>query len=304
MLCSFARIFPTEVERFLAKDRQLRRHIREETITDLLVGGILGISAPNLVVDFSDEVATGADMEWIFYDASAKKYIRIFIQAKRSFGSGKYWQRHSLRELFHRTKSNNVLQSNVLASCAKKFGRSSYPLYFVYNPELTCSLARSDGVKNIAGVNLMDGYLMNFFVNAAPFLKVPHQAKSLKMLHWHFKPLSVLLCQQSLQRGIVSGPMALSPGEGGLGTFLRKGKIAQSIPTPSAVLGQLLEIRRQAIDFAERAQFPDTVISNVPPIPELSGDLPQYVENLIEGRSAGEKDAKLSVVFISQSLAS
>ncbi|RCK33488.1 hypothetical protein TH9_11470 [Thalassospira xiamenensis] len=298
MLCSFSRTFPRNVEKFLRNESRLRRRFREETVTDLLVGGILGIGASNLIVDFPDEVKTGADMEWVFYDAATNSFFRIFIQAKRSFGRGKQWKRHSVRELFHRTKSTKKLQSDVLINCVKKYGTSSYPLYFIYNSGTTCTLARNDKVQNIEGVNVVDGYFINNRVKHAAHHPKPSSIKSLKELHRQFMPLSALLCLGNNRRGIIGRPMNLGSRSE---EMIARLMIASSIPTPEDVLSTVREFRLNTIESMAKLGFDKDEVERWIPMPKLSQQVPAYIQRLMDGEPVGEKDAGISLIFISDS---
>ena len=84
MLCEFAHQFPLFVERFLDQGRALRRRFREETVTDLMMGGLITAGGGRLIVEFPDEPATGADMEWNFVDQRTSTFFRLMLQANTS----------------------------------------------------------------------------------------------------------------------------------------------------------------------------------------------------------------------------
>lgn len=82
MLCEFAHAFPDRLATLLERDRHLKRNFREETATDYLMMGILGLSSGDISVDFPDESATGGDMEWIYaapHDVGGGTYLRLII---------------------------------------------------------------------------------------------------------------------------------------------------------------------------------------------------------------------------------
>lgn len=86
MLCEFANYFPRNLAQLLDRDRHLTRNFREETATDLLMMGLISFQPLGIRVDFPDEKATGADMDWIFaapHEVGGGVYLRLMIQAKR-----------------------------------------------------------------------------------------------------------------------------------------------------------------------------------------------------------------------------
>ncbi|WP_210166472.1 DUF6615 family protein, partial [Bosea vaviloviae] len=91
MLCRFSRRFPNYLAAILEKGEGLKRNFREETGTDLLTAGLLGLSTFGIYVDYPDEPTTGADMEWVFIspkDVGGGRYLRLLIQAKRARSCG------------------------------------------------------------------------------------------------------------------------------------------------------------------------------------------------------------------------
>ncbi|CAM3334952.1 MULTISPECIES: DUF6615 family protein [Thalassospira] len=298
MLCTFSRNFPKKVEGFLEKERKLSRRFREETVTDLLVGGILGVCGRNVIVDFSDEVNTGADLELVYYDIATNLHFRLVIQAKRSFGRGKYWKRHSVRELFHRTKGTKRLQSDVLIKCASTSAGSTYPYYLIYNTKHTCELARKAGAHQLQGVNVVDGYFMNSRVKRAAKLSRPSKMKSLKELHLQFFPLSTLLCFGLRVRGIIGRAMALSVGST---DSIEQSIIVSSIPTPTDILNVVRKCRENTIESLAQTEIEKKEVESSIPMPKLSAQLPPHIRSLIDGEPVGEKDAGTSVIFISDS---
>lgn len=138
MLCAFANQFPPFVERFLNQGRTLRRRFREETVTDLLMGGLITAAGGRVVVEFPDEPVTGADMEWNFVDRRTSQFFRLMLQAKQAYGDGSIWTRHCYRELLHISGSGSKLQAEALCDTARHPGSATYPLYIFYHAAHTC----------------------------------------------------------------------------------------------------------------------------------------------------------------------
>src|SRR5947208_9647550 len=98
MLCALAHSFPPLIAQLLERDRRLTRNFREETVTDLLMAGLLGLKPFGVTVDFPDEPTTGGDMEWIYaapHEINGGRYLRVMLQAKRAqsvkLKKGEYW---------------------------------------------------------------------------------------------------------------------------------------------------------------------------------------------------------------------
>lgn len=206
MLCHMARNFPAFTENFLDRSATLQKSFREETITDMLMANIVALGGKNVVVDFPNELSTGADMEWNFVDRSDGSFVRLLIQAKRSYGKGKLWGRHSFRELYHRSGTPKALQAKVLCDTARA-AVATYPLYIFYVPGKTCKLARLDTVRNISGVTLADGYDIEQLAVSASDRKTRTKNRSLKTISEKMFPLQNLFCPQSIDK---IGPMMFS----------------------------------------------------------------------------------------------
>src|SRR5258707_418105 len=88
MLCHLASEFPQFVAEFLDRGRSLRRRFREETVTDLLMGSLITAGGRRVIMEFPDEPATGADMEWNFVNPDDGTFFRILLQAKQVPSSG------------------------------------------------------------------------------------------------------------------------------------------------------------------------------------------------------------------------
>lgn len=239
LLCEFATRFPDLAANILHRDRHKRRNFREETITDLLMAGLIGYEPFGIYVDFpADESKTGEDMDWEFVDPdepNGRCYLRLHIQAKRAIRStaktksNRYWY---YRELDHavpkgakKGSQHEMLlrQAHALPGCV--------PLYAFYHPKQALNRRGSAGPA-IEGVNLMfaDQIPVNLTAKAWP-------RTDKKVATWrpHFLPLSTFLCFGTGPK--VLGRMAdrtvvfyLAPGAG-------------AAPTPGAIADRLNELR-------------------------------------------------------------
>ena len=112
MLCDLALRFPPFAADFLGRGHTLRRRFREETITDMLMGSLLAIGGRHILVDFPDEPATGADMQWDFVNEDSGAFYRLLIQAKMLSGESQRWQWLQYAHLLHKTAG--ALQAETL----------------------------------------------------------------------------------------------------------------------------------------------------------------------------------------------
>ncbi|WP_248410218.1 DUF6615 family protein [Aliiroseovarius sp. S2029] len=206
MLCHMAHNFPAFTENFLDRSATLQKSFREETITDMLIANIVALGGKNVVVDFPNELSTGADMEWTLVDRSDGSFVRLLIQAKRSYGKGKQWGRHSFRELYHQSGTPKALQAKVLCDTARA-AAATYPLYIFYVPGKTCKLARLDNALNASGVTLADGYEIEKLAISASDRKTRTKNRSSRTISEKMFPLQSLFCPQSINK---IGPMMFS----------------------------------------------------------------------------------------------
>lgn len=279
MLCAFAHQFPTFVEKLLDKDRALRRNFREETITDLLMGGLVTAGGKQLIVEFPDEPATGADMEWNFVDRHKGTFFRLLVQAKRIHGYGAVWTRHCYRELLHKTGNSSRLQADVLDHEART-SASTYPLYIFYNSGYTCSLAGGSGSIEVDGVNIADGYSIIKLVRAATTRALRTSNKSLKVIAPMLAPLSTLFCPP---RFLSVRPFALSPAAFPTEFYISGGRSvvgSQIPPTPDDVRERLIRLRETAA-AVQHVKERDQVIDPLPIIPEVSNRVPDDIQAVL-----------------------
>lgn len=254
MLCTFAQQFPPFVERF-----GLSRRFREETVTDIMMGGLLTSCGPGVLVDFPDERVTGADMRWDFVNTTSNAFFCLFLQAKRLYTNAHPWRLHEYRKLFATTGTTGVLQAKVLCDHART-QNAAYPLYIFYNPEDSCAGARADHVTNIEGVTLADGYEIERRVLAARSGATRRTARELRSIQPIKFLLPDLFCPPTVRP---IGPMAFSPGR-----FIMPFVIA--VDQGRAVFGVPLPPRPEDI----RARLAEAVLKTRQQAGPLSGQLP------------------------------
>lgn len=296
MLCNFSTTFPEFVAAFLDQGRSLRRRFREETITDLMMGNLMAASGGKLIVEFPDEPATGADMEWNFVDRRSRTFFQILVQAKQAYGTGTVWSRHNYRELYH--VSGSKPQAHTLCNAARTSGTSSYPLYLFYHPSSTISLAQKAGVMNIQGVNIADGFFIEHLVRTANGQRLRTRNRSLKAIAPVLNPLSLLFCPPVTLPLSPAAYLGTSPT-----VFLVQqigGRPSVGVPMPP----DPHTVRRRVLlisDMAARGVISETksrhdedAFVSLDHVPLVSEHIPDYVEDIIErrGRRSGE-DASL-----------
>lgn len=271
MLCHFSQLFPTYVELFLNRDRGLRRRFREETVTDLFMGGLLGLGSGSMIVNFpADEARTGNDMEWWFVDMHSDNFWCVLVQAKKLSGIGRVWSRLGYPELKHTSGRGGPLQVNVLCDTARNMtarGTPTFPLYLFYNPGRACELARAAGVFNVNGVSVSDGFLIEKFV----VNRLPH---NLKRLAPHMNPLSVLFCPEAIQ------DPAVAPGRRdviGPLFFFPDGRAGIAVPPgPGEARERFAKVFPRSVDI-EGIDGPD-----LDSVPEVAEGIPDYIKSSIE----------------------
>lgn len=211
LLCRFAHRFPLLAAEILARDRHKTRNFREETITDILMAGLVPFEPFNIITKYPvNESLTGEDMDWEFVNEHAddgRKYLRLHIQAKRAHVAAEktrpYWL---YRELDHAVgpkppkpkrlwygppapKPPHGNQHKILVDEAKKVA-GCVPLYMFYHPNSALEPA-AGGLPAVEGVNWMFADLIP--ENLTPG-RWPAADKRLDRWRPHFHPLSDLLC--------------------------------------------------------------------------------------------------------------
>ncbi|WP_163874516.1 DUF6615 family protein [Rhizobium laguerreae] len=280
MLCQFANTFPGFVSKFLAKGHTLKRRFREETVTDLLMGSLITAAGGRLVVEFPNEPVTGADMEWNFVDLRSRVFFRILLQAKQAYGGGDLWSRHAYRELYHASGTGSKLQAVTLCDTARTTP-ATYPLYIFYNAETTIALARSKGVRNLAGVNLADGYEVERLVLAAKGRTLRTRNRSVGTIWPLLEPLSSLFCPPSVY------PMPPMSYSGDTMSFVisrdEDGRPVAGTPLPP----DPITVRERIVSIAEASRNQSgsrQTVSKVSRVPEVSHSIPEDIQEVIERR--------------------
>lgn len=285
MLCDFALGFPAFVECVLDKDRTLRRSFREETVTDLLMGGLVMAGGRQLIVDFPDEPVTGADMEWNFVDVHTSTFFRLMLQAKRIYGNGSIWTRHCYRELLYKPGRPPEFQATTLCNAATASSVATYPFYIFYNSNYTCDLARKMGNKTISGVNIADGYAIENLVVSANTRALRTSNKSLKKVESKLYPLSALLCPPRIGR---LPPFAFTSGTRPAGIYLSVGQKTAGVqmpPSPEDIRGRIIALRSGSV--SEGVGPEQKFDSLAPAVPAVSRDIPADVQAVLSRRWDG-----------------
>jgi|GEM_PF-3444677 hypothetical protein len=287
MLCTFSQQFPPFIERFLEQGRTLRRRFREETVTDLMMGGLITASGGRLIVEFPDEPVTGADMEWNFVDRRTSTFFRLMLQAKQAYGDGLIWTRHCYRELFHTSGSGSKLQAEALCDTARHPGSATYPLYIFYHAAHTCGLARRSGSTVIDGINIADGFAIERLVKAATTRTLRTRNKSLRVIAPKLAPLSALFCPPTI---IPVPPFAFAPSGASppmyLGVSAGRRVLGFSMPpTPGDVRARILDLR--AATLLPRADPAGQVGGVLPDIPDVADSIPGDVQAILNRRGEG-----------------
>lgn len=280
MLCSFAHQFPIFVERFLQQGSRLSRRFREETVTDILMGGLISTGSPMIFVDYPNETSTGADMRWDFVNLHGGTIFSLFIQAKKLYARAPTWRDHGYDELFHLTGSTLNFQAQVL--CDYTRGQSfTFPLYAFYNQGRSCGLARANRITNVEGVTLADGYEIERRVIAATTAPLQRLASSLGVLQPLYFPIADILCPGVF---VPLGIRAYWPGSGaGPSISFRtiNGRWEAGFflpPRPEDVRERLIEA------LSRTAAAAGTKTSEVPPVCKT---IPAEVTSRIERHQAG-----------------
>lgn len=287
MLCQFAHLFPNAVETFLERGRGLKRRFREETVTDMMMGSLISVGGGRIAVDFPNEPVTGADMEWYFFNPDDGSLFRILLQAKRAYGEGNYWTRHSYKELFHTVGKSKRLQVSILCDAARHSIIPTYPLYIFYNPRFTCDLARKSGYRKVTGVCLADGYMIEALVNKSMLSHFPAAGRSLRAVSSFFFPLSSMFCPSTI----------LEPSIMALSTSMPLMPLIP--PTPQVLQNRLAQQRSL---YAER--FGDKFVENLPSVPAPTQNIPDELQDILDParrQEASRKCDKWRVVFKSAS---
>lgn len=215
MLCRFARTFPPRLAEWLGRSKTLKRRFREETATELLLMGLLGLPPSGLKVDFSDDEKTdGADMaweaDWYFVspgDPKGGSYVRLLIQAKVAMREDKvkspYWY-------YAHLDYDGGDQAKKLIAAAATAPQATLPLYMMFHPAGALGPAKGK-LPAIEGINLVPAadvhaVVTQTFRSKGGKMKTGCRRKHKKVDHWRsrFFSLHDLLCWP--QAGMASLP--------------------------------------------------------------------------------------------------
>ena len=304
MLCAFAQHFPHFVERFLDQGRTLRRRFREETVTDLMMGGLITAGGGRVIVEFPNEPVTGADMEWNFVDRRTSAFFRLMLQAKQCYGDGSVWTRHCYRELLHTSGSGSKLQAETLCDTTRLPGSATYPLYILYHAAHTCDLARQAGNRAISGINVADGFAIERLVKIATTRALRTSNKSLRVIAPKLSPLSALFCPSTI---VPASPFAFAPSGISTPIYLsvvagRPGLGFPLPPTPTEVRTRILKVRARASPPIAAAERDGT---DLPDVPEVAARIPDDVQAVLnrmeEGAGPAPRLGRWRLTFVSTS---
>lgn len=275
LLCSFAHRFPLLAAGILDRDQHKRRNFREETITDILMAGLVPFAPFGIRVDFpSDESITGEDMDWEFVNENAtdgRRYLRLHIQAKRAISNnGKkkpYW---FYRELDHAlapsvaSGGSGATSAAAAAAPIKQYGLQHtvlineaakipgcVPIYMLYNPG-AAEAPKSGKLPAVEGVNWIFADKIRKKLTPGRW---PVEEKKLATLRPNFHPLSKLLCFGHTD-------FLRFPKNGGTGFALLFDQPA--CPTPGELSDRLNELRLP--QGAVEVEFkPISAVDDIPP---------------------------------------
>jgi len=282
MLCHFANTFPKFVETFLNSGSTLKRRFREETITDIFMANLMTVGRGQIIVDFPNEVQTGADMEWHFVNQQDGTYFQILIQAKRAYGNGKLWRKHSYKELYHQTRSSLIKQAEILCNTSRQNSSNSFPLYVFYNPSNTCDLARRDNIQSVQGVVLANGFIIERYVK-----KGGTQNRSIGHLSQYFFPLSDIFCPHNFSQPELFKVVPLKDD-----LFFLVDQFPFKPPTPTMICKSLNKI----IGKQPKLKDSENTLMQV----EVANEIPKHILRTIQSRTdKTEEKSKRSIIFLS-----
>lgn len=291
MLCYFAQKFPSLVADFLQVSEELSRRFREESVTDMMMANLKMLGGAQVFVEFPDEPKTGADMEWVFFNKYERNIFRLLIQAKKIYGKKTSWRSHYYKELYHRVHGSQKLQADLLVATAQT-GSATFPLYVFYHRATTCTFANTaSGLNDVLGVNFASGFDIHRLVVGATTSKTKAKNKRLGTIRPFLFSMEDLFCPMSLRATPILG---LAPGF--LGPFF----IARGLPTshvglPDPPMPKEIRDRLIRVLIGKNAGAAATV-------PELSTEIPMYLQNLVESPATARREESLRhtrITFVS-----
>jgi uncharacterized protein DUF6615 len=208
MLCELAQSFPLLIAKLLERDRSLKRNFREETVTDLLMASLVGLSSFGINVHFPDEPTTGGDMEWYFVapdEPKGGRCLRMMLQAKRArfqtlTASGYWFYDH----LDHGAPPGEQARTLMSFSAKPPDGKRALPFYIFYHPSSALKAAEK-GLPAIDGINLV------LADRVASVVMSGCGKKEKKVSYWRgqFLPLSDIFCWHYF----ISRPTGVAAGD-------------------------------------------------------------------------------------------
>ena len=268
------------------------------------MASLVPLQSEGIIVEFPDESRSGADMEWNFVQGDWRTFFRVYIQAKRLYGNGDKWTRHTYRELYHTSGKGGPLQAVVLADHARKAGPGCFPLYAFYNPRRTCELAAADGKHEVLGVNFADGYVIEALVKAATNRTLRTRNKNLRTLHPLLFALSDMFCPPTTTPprpmarvgGVFRFVVDLDTGRGRIGIT--------TPPGPETIRSRLAAQRERIMEILSAEN--EEAMEDLPPVPEIAGEVPADVQDILrrhrEGMPSSDRNElnRWRVTFVSR----
>ncbi len=223
----------------LDRANDLSRSFREETMTDILMGGLVSLRAYGVTVDFPVESQTGADMEWIFAAEDGSSHFTLLIQAKRLYGSGAVWSRRSYPEIFHRVGglAHGKLQSSLLVSeAARRY--ATFPLYLFYTHKSVRDTMRIRGMimhsLSFAGGKFIDGLVKDKQSGKLSATRT----SNLRTIHPRMFSISKILCPKPRRYRIANSRLSRTLE---LLEFDRQALVSRSSISPATVRSRLVQ---------------------------------------------------------------
>lgn len=286
MLCEFAHAFPDQLADILDRDMGLKRNFREETATDLLMAGMVGLQEFGVTVELPPESVTGADMDWIYaapHDIGGGTYLRLMIQAKRAklakLKNGKYWY---YEHLDYGTPLGQQAQTLVAHAASSPDGMATLPLYFFYHPRSAVTPPLPPQ-PNVEGINIV------FAERIAPVVHggcAKHQ-KRIDAWRGEFFSLSELLCWPVAPPTAPPGPPNPERTEFLVNGAFAAAQAAQPLWHPDFVSDRLNSLRRP-----DTLRGIETEASGHEPITPTT-DISAELRRAIDGKSTAKDRQEL-----------
>lgn len=254
------------------------------------MANLLALGHGRVIVEFPNESVTGADMEWNFVNEDDGTFFRILLQAKRLYEKNAHWAYYSYKHLLHLAGNSGKLQAELLCETARTASFPTYPLYIFYNHANAYTLCRAEGVRNVQGVNLSDGFLMEAAIKLKTSKQWQREVKTLGALCPFMFFLSDIFCPET---AVPLGPMAFSPKKFSMPLVMSFGGGPPTLgrpipPRPRDVRQRLADTRQRLISAHEELPELKEVL---PPIPEVGNSIPESIQSLMN-RIRAQPDSK------------